>query len=427
MLDPNPNEDAAARGDYANMSEADEVTATVISGAQPASDAPTVAEFMSAVVAWPGSAQDPGFVNLHYSMTNPNPTPDKPLIKGMGWPYREVDKLVSRAAWVNTVPDKFKDLWFCTSRQSVSGVNKRGNPKAVRLAQNATWVKSIWIDVDVGPSEPGKKPKYATVEDALKAILLFAKTVGLPAPSAIVFSGGGIHVYWISKNALTPAEWLPYASGLKDLLLADNILCDTGLTTDIARILRVPGTLNYKYDPPKPVTLAPLPLVLHDFAKLDFLKAHAGTIAPGPSKPTYNPFAEGAQPFTKMHPAFAVLKGEPDLNAGIKNEQALLDPRPIFTKCGFYREALKSGGAQYDQLLWMLSILGTTFMENGNDIAHKISSGHSTYSPADTQAMFDRKVAERADGRVGGYPQCATIAGAGCGACKMCPHFKEGK
>jgi hypothetical protein len=43
-----------------------------------------VSAFMAAVVAWPASPQDAGFVNLHYSMPNPRPTPGKPLIKGMG-------------------------------------------------------------------------------------------------------------------------------------------------------------------------------------------------------------------------------------------------------------------------------------------------------------------------------------------------------
>jgi hypothetical protein len=117
------------------------VTATVTSGAQPASDTPTVAEFMSAVVAWPGP-QEPGHINLHYSMPNPRPNPKQPFLKGLAWPYRDVNKRVSRAARVNTVADKF----FCTS----SGFNKRGYPKAPRLAANALKQKSMWIDIDVG-------------------------------------------------------------------------------------------------------------------------------------------------------------------------------------------------------------------------------------------------------------------------------------
>src|SRR6202011_2572331 len=113
-------------------------------------------------------------------------------------------------------------------------------------------------------------------------------------PSAIVFSGGGIHVYWISKDALSPAEWQPYASGLKKLLLCHAIKCDSGLTTDIARVLRVPGTLNHKYDPPKPVQLSPLPLSLYNFdQQLAFLKRFAGPIAaPRPAAPAPNLFAE---------------------------------------------------------------------------------------------------------------------------------------
>src|SRR5260221_2759601 len=47
----------------ANVSETDEITATVTSGAQHRSDTPNVAEFMSAVVAWPQTATDVGFLN----------------------------------------------------------------------------------------------------------------------------------------------------------------------------------------------------------------------------------------------------------------------------------------------------------------------------------------------------------------------------
>ena len=44
----------------------------------------------------------------------------------------------------------------------------------------------------------------------------------------------------------------------------------------------------------------------------------------------------------------------------------------------------------------------------------------------DTQALYDRKMAERHDRGIG-YPSCAAIAGAGCEACKACPLFPKGK
>src|SRR6202008_805132 len=49
-----------------------------------------------------------------------------------------------------------------------------------------------------------------------------------------------------------------------------------------------------------------------------------------------------------------------------------------------------------------------------------------TYDPADTQALYERKLADRRDRGVG-YPSCTAIAGAGCKACTTCPHFSKGK
>jgi hypothetical protein len=387
---------------------------------KPPTDWHAVFAFMAHVVPWPASSQDPGFVNLHYSMPNTTPGAKQALLKGMGWPYRSVDDLVRRAAWMNTVPDKFKDVWYCTSLQSASTTNNKGKPKAVRLAANALKLKAIWIDIDVKPGDP---KHYATVADALNAILAFQSKAGLPVPSAIVYSGGGIHVYWISRDPLDAAVWVPYASGLKQLLLASAIKCDSGLTTDSARILRVPGTFNHKYNPPTAVTLAPLPLVMYDFKKLDFLKDFAPGGARPAAKTAHNIYAEGvtAAAFSKPAAAFAVLKGEPDLNAGINRySDQLLSPFPIFRNCGFLRDALTTGGKDYDQTLWMYSVLCSTFMENGNAIAHVISKGHATYIAADTQALYDRKLTERHD-RGLGYPQCSTIQGAGCKSCAQCP------
>lgn len=388
-----------------------------------------VGAFIGVVIAWPG--EDPGYVNLQYSFVDKTTKDGRRGGKfpvSPGKPFRDPSKLLSFAGWLNTTANN-KDVWFCTSLQRDKGVNKHGKPKAIRSAQGALLQKSIWIDMDVGATEPGKKPKYATVQDALAAVLQFQKIVGLPRPSAIVFSGSGIHVYWISKDALTPADWQLYASGLKNLLLMNNILCDAGLTTDIARILRMPGTFNHKYDPPKPVELSPLPLKLYDFSThLDFLKQHAH-LTPGPaaSAPTHSIYADDADMESFKRPPAIVIKGEPGLDAGIdKFEEVPLDPRPIFKQCGFLKGALLTGGEHFDQTLWMYSILCSTFMENGNAIAHAISKDHSEYSAVDTQALYDRKMAERRERGIG-YPSCSTIQGAGCQSCATCPLFAKGK
>jgi P4 family phage/plasmid primase-like protien len=386
-----------------------------------------VSAFMANVVPWPGSPSDPGFVNLHFSSVD-GKDPTK-LYKGGGWPFRSVDALVSRASWITTTT-QFKDVWYCLSRQSETKANHKDpkKPKAHRLAKNAIAVKAIWIDIDVGPSTP-EKPKYPTVEEALKAIISFREKMKLPPFSAIVGSGSGVHIYWISDKALTPAEWAPYARGLQALLKQEKVLCDIGLTTDIVRLLRIPGTFNHKTNPPKPVQLFNVPLVMYDFpTALSLLPqiAPAPTTSPRTGKAKivelFHPDADMST-FAQPAPWGADFDDAGNLQAGIdKFEDTLLDPQPIFTKCGFYHEALVTGGANYDQTLWMYSLLGTTFMENGNAIAHTISKGHVTYSEAETQALYDRKVADRHDRGIG-YPSCATIAGAGCEACKTCPLF----
>jgi len=376
---------------------------------------------MAQVVDWPRSPQEPGFINLHYSLINKRNPSGKKIVTG--WPTRDVGSFIQKAAWAITTND-IKDLWFCTSLQSQSGKNSKGNPKAIRGAQFALTQKSIWIDMDVGENDP---KKYTTVQEALTAALRFQATVGLPKPSAIVFSGNGVHVYWISKDPLTPAEWAPYAGGLKALLLANSVKCDSGLTTDIARILRVPGTFNHKTEPPKPVQLSPTPLALYNFeTQLSFLKNFAVTLStPGVVKPA-TIFADDANLESfKRPPAFKI--DEPDLNAGIdKHQETLLQAEPIFKGCGFLKQSLLNGGKDYDNTLWMYSVLCSTFMENGNAIAHAISKDHASYTQADTQALYDRKVAERHDRGIG-YPSCATIQGAGCTACATCPLLAKGK
>jgi hypothetical protein len=396
----------------------------------PATNWNAVSAFMANVVPWPGSDTDPGHVGLWYSMPNPgfdatkkaSFTNKKQFISG--WPYRAVDQFVSRAGWVvNTASDKFHDVWLCTSLQAKQDLNKKGKPKARKSAADALRLKSLWVDLDVKADDP---KCYASLDEAWTEFSAARKRLNLPRPSAVVRSGGGLQVWWISKTALLPHEWAPYAQGLKQMLLDDGVKFDPTCTADSARLMRVPGTFNHKYDPPRPVELLPLPLKLYDFAELDFLKQHAG-VSPAQIAATHQLFAEGANMESfKAGPVFKI-DGEEDLQAGIdKFGDSLVDPLPIFMQCGFYQEALTAGGANNDQPQWNLAVLGTSFMEDGNAIAHRISKSHATYSEVDTQALYDRKMVERTDRGIG-YPSCAAVKGSGCKACATCPLFQKGK
>jgi hypothetical protein len=72
-------------------------------------------------------------------------------------------------------------------------------------------------------------------------------------PSMIVQSGHGLHVYYLLREAIDLQHDAARAKNLlRRLALA---LCGDLASAEPARILRVPGTLNYKYTPPRRVLI----------------------------------------------------------------------------------------------------------------------------------------------------------------------------
>ena len=124
-----------------------------------------------------------------------------------------------------------------------------------RTAANASGACGFWLDIDCGEGKAAAGKGYATVKDAEDALRQFCQDTGLPKPTHIVHSGGGLHVYWAVNGAMDRETWQSHARQLKALTKARGLLADDSRTADIASVLRVPGTLNHKYSPPRPVTL----------------------------------------------------------------------------------------------------------------------------------------------------------------------------
>ena len=118
-----------------------------------------------------------------------------------------------------------------------------------RRATNVSLLKSFWLDIDCGVGKP-----YANQVEGITAVKAFCKTTGLPRP-VLVNSGRGVHVYWPLTQEIGKDEWLPVAQSLKDLCVKHELHADPAVTADVARILRVPGTFNYKGDEPAVVEI----------------------------------------------------------------------------------------------------------------------------------------------------------------------------
>ncbi|MEE9234961.1 MAG: DUF3987 domain-containing protein [Candidatus Acidoferrales bacterium] len=99
----------------------------------------------------------------------------------------------------------------------------------------------VWVDIDKLDKE------------GLDSLLAKLRELQL-SPHAVVKSGGGYHLYWQLAEPLDVPGLLEEIEavnrGLADVLGGDRA------ATDVSRILRIPGFLNYKYDPPRPVTAA---------------------------------------------------------------------------------------------------------------------------------------------------------------------------
>lgn len=117
-----------------------------------------------------------------------------------------------------------------------------------RTADNASMMKSFWLDLDCGTGKP-----YPTQEDALAALGQFCTDLTLPAP-LVVNSGRGVHAYWPLTQAIPKSAWKPVADRLKDICQEKNLHADPSVTADAARILRAPGTFNLK-DPANPLNV----------------------------------------------------------------------------------------------------------------------------------------------------------------------------
>ena len=116
-----------------------------------------------------------------------------------------------------------------------------------RKGDNAHELKALFLDLDCGPSK-----EYRHTASSNEALRSFCKHLSLPRPT-MVNSGRGVHVYWPLTEAVSAEQWLDAAETLKQACADNGLLADPAVTSDVARILRVPNTHNYKDDPPLPV------------------------------------------------------------------------------------------------------------------------------------------------------------------------------
>ena len=182
------------------------------------------------------------------------------------------------------------------------------------------------------------------------------------------------------------------------------------MTGDAARVLRVPGTVNYKYGAPRSGRFIQPYCngMQHDFAVV-FGKLLAKTeVSPGPAS-------------IEIVKAFEGLERK-NLGDGIVPQEYPPQPlEPILAECAWLRTAFETGGKDFNEPQWnLMTTLATVFLIDGNELAHKFGKQHSGYTHESTEKKFAEK--QRAHKTKGvGWPSCAKIEDAGSKHCKTCP------
>lgn len=145
-----------------------------------------------------------------------------------------------KAQWLlNKWNDEGKDVYFAVGTLKEKYIEVNGKRKR-RVAENIHELKALILDLDVGAKKP-----YKTQAEAITHLKTFIKDVGLPAPT-VVSSGYGVHVYWPFTKAIPADHWRKLAVKFKGLTQAYGLHADPARTSDVASILRLPGSYNFK-------------------------------------------------------------------------------------------------------------------------------------------------------------------------------------
>lgn len=253
-----------------------------------------------------------------------------------------------------------------------------------RKADAVEALSSFWLDIDCGEGKP-----YPTKQAGLDAL----GESFLPAPSLVVDSGNGLHAYWMLNAPVLIADWLPVANALKRACITHKLAADHVVTTDAARILRVPGTTNWKdRENPKPV------LVLSKSAdrySLDSFRATLPNVGPARTAP-------------------GKVSKEWDIDADYPPSSMAV----VLGGCQQMRHAAEVRCKGVDEPYWRAVLSVTVRCQDGEKLIHSISKGDPRYDPDQT--------IRKAQGTQG-PATCAHFDAVRPGGCSGCPNKKAVK
>ena len=274
-----------------------------------------------------------------------------------------------------------------------------------RTKTNVKSVKSFWLDLDCGDDAP-----YATKQEGHDALRAFCKRTGMPKPF-VVDSGRGLHVYWPLEQSILAAIWQVYANSLVKLCAARGLdIKDPGCSTDVARILRVPGTLNYK-NPDAPLQVR----LLHTGAITPW-DTFQKTLQSACGEADINGFHEpttGIVPYAKLD---ATTRATMGLSSQIASFKKILHLSAAGKGCEQIIYAYENQ-ADIREPFWRAVLSVAHVCDDRDKAIHIVSRKHPKYDAAETEEKAARTV---------GPLSCAEFCKEGIkGLCETCTYHNK--
>ena len=248
-------------------------------------------------------------------------------------------------------------------RNAFFGVAKYETNKN-RTKDNVKALKAFWLDIDCGENKP-----YSTQEAGLADLQKFTKTLGLPRP-IIINSGRGLHVYWPLTADISRAEWEPVADRLQQLCNVQGLGADPACF-EVARILRIPGTYNFKGDEPAEVTVVCTgkPIEFEEFKKILGVKS-----------------TEFSPLFKEQVPVKRELT-HLQKQAAANNEysfEKIMQRSIDGDGCNQLRDYYENR-SEMDYMRWFHALTVASVCKDRDTAIHKVSDGHPDYDPDATE------------------------------------------
>jgi hypothetical protein len=265
--------------------------------------------------------------------------------------------------------------------------------KDARTQANVTAKKCFYLDLDAGEkkfAKHGAEKVYETQKDAIRGAVEFIKTTGL-APTYLISSGEGLHLYWALEEAIEPHLWTPIARRLSKVFRQHGLKEDPAVTSDSARILRPIGTVHENGSEVKPLLNRGRLYDFDTFSSLvtNLLVDEDEDVFDAPTK-----------------------KYDTSINSDVVVEGPPKSLKKIIPQCAAMKEAARVKG-NVEEPYWRAMLGVVKYTVEGDEWAHFLSSGHPDYSKRDTQFKLDNWKT--------GPTTCAEFAKR-CSHCAGCEH-----